>query len=109
MEDQERDATIGKGLPRSRAFARITVIDRFSETAMLAGDEPLSISAIKCAVWAGVHFLLPMRTMGLNSACQHWFRNGGVMGQASGYGKSERLWKKRVLGRVSPQPFFVSK
>jgi hypothetical protein len=95
MEDQERDATIGKGLPRSRAFARITVIDRFSETAMLAGDEPLSISAIKCAVWAGVHFLLPMRTMGLNSACQHWFRNGGlwnkraVMEKASGYGKSE--------------------
>jgi hypothetical protein len=95
MEDQERAATIGKGLPRFRALARMTVIDRFNETAMQAGDEPLSISAIKCAVWAVVHFLLPMRTMGLNSACQHSFRNGV-------------LWNKRALGRVSPQPFLVS-
>jgi hypothetical protein len=82
MEDHERDATIAKGLPRLRALARTTVIDRFNETAMLAADEPSSISAIKCAVWAGVHFLLPMRTMEPNPARQHWFRNGSVMEQA---------------------------
>jgi hypothetical protein len=48
-----------------------------------AGDEPSSISAIKCAVWAGVHFLPPMRTMGPNPARQHSFRN------EMGYGTSE--------------------
>jgi hypothetical protein len=83
LEDHERDATIGKGLPRFRALARMTVTDRFSETAMQVGDEPSSISAIKCAVWAAVHFLLPMRTMELNPACQHSFRN------EMGYGTSE--------------------
>src|ERR1700677_1903192 len=77
----------------------MTVIDRFNETAMQAGDEPLSISAIKRAVWAGVHFLLPMRTMGLNSACQHSFRTGwGVMEQAS-LGACEPA---RGCGRVGP-------
>ena len=75
LDDHERDATIGKGLPRFRALARTTATDRFSEKAMQAGDEPSSISAIKCAVWAAVHFLLPMRTMEINPACQHSFRN----------------------------------
>jgi len=83
LEDHERDATIGNGLPIFRALARITVTDRFSETAMQTGDEPSSISAIKCAVWAAVHFLLPMRTMEVNPACQHSFRN------EMGYGTSE--------------------
>jgi hypothetical protein len=83
MEDHELDATIGKGLPRFRALARMTVIDRFNETAMQAGDEPLSISAIKRAVWAGVHFLLPMRTMGL-------IRRASIRsGPDGGYGTSE--------------------
>jgi hypothetical protein len=63
MEDHERDATIGNGLPRLRALARMTATDRFNETAMLVGDVPSSISATRCAVWAAVHFLLPMRTM----------------------------------------------
>jgi hypothetical protein len=63
-KDQERDTTIGKGLPRFRALARMTVIDRFNETAMLAGAAPSSISAIRRAVWAGVQFRLSMRTMG---------------------------------------------
>jgi hypothetical protein len=83
LDDHERDATIGKGLPRFRALARTTATDRFSEKAMQAGDEPSSISAIKCAVWAAVHFLLPMRTMEINPACQHSFRN------EMGYGTSE--------------------
>jgi hypothetical protein len=83
LEDHERDATLGKGLPRFRALARMTVTDRFSETAMQVGDEPSSISAIKCAVWAAVHFLLPVRTMELNPARQHSFRN------EMGYGTSE--------------------
>jgi hypothetical protein len=83
VEDHERDATIVKGLPRLRAFVRIDVTERFSETAILAGDEPSSISAIKCAVWAAVHFLLPMRTIRPNPARQHSFRNESVMEQAS--------------------------
>jgi hypothetical protein len=83
LEDHERDATIVKGLPRLRAFARIDVTERFSETAMLAGDEPSSISAIKCAVWAGVHFLLPMRTIRPNPARQPSFRNEMGYGRAS--------------------------
>ena len=75
IDDHQRDATIVKGLPRLRAFARTDVTERFSETAMLAGDEPSSISAIKRAVWAGVHFLLPMRTIRPNPACQPSFRD----------------------------------
>jgi hypothetical protein len=65
MENHERDATIAKGLPRFRALARMTIIDRFNETAMLAADEPSSIGAIRRAVWAGVQFRLPMRTVGV--------------------------------------------
>jgi hypothetical protein len=83
IEDHQSDATTGKGLPRFRALARMTVIDRFNDTAMLAGDEPSSISAIRRAVWAGVHFLLPMRTMEANPARQPSFRN------EMGYGTSE--------------------
>jgi hypothetical protein len=71
-----------KRLAEIPRFRPNTCGDRFSETAMLAGDEPSSISAIKCAVWAGVHFLLPMRTMGPNSAYRHSFRN------EMGYGTS---------------------
>ena len=104
MEDLERDATIGKGLPRFRAFARITVTDRFSETAMLAGDEPSSISAIRRAVWAAVHFLLPMRTMGPNPACQHSFWNRSNVGNFT-------LLRSPATGTISvfPRlgPFFV--
>jgi hypothetical protein len=43
-------ATIGNGLPRFRALARITVMERFSETAMTAADEPSSISTIRCVI-----------------------------------------------------------
>jgi hypothetical protein len=49
-EDHGCDATIGNGLPRFRALARMTVIERFNEMAMLAAEEPSSISAIRCAV-----------------------------------------------------------
>jgi len=73
-KDQLRASTIGKGLPRFRALARMTVMERFSETAILAADEPPSISAIRCAVWAAVHFRLSMRTMCLNSIDQVSFR-----------------------------------
>jgi hypothetical protein len=62
----------------------MTVMERFSETAMLAGEEPLSISTVRCAVWAVVHFRLPMRTMRLNPMDQVSFRNG------SGAMESER-------------------
>jgi acyl-CoA hydrolase len=61
MEDHERDTTLGNGLPRFRALARMIATDRFNETAMLAGDVPSSISAIRsgplsifccqCAPW----------------------------------------------------------
>jgi hypothetical protein len=61
----------------------MTVIDRFNETAMLAGEAPSTISAIRRAVWAGVQFRLSMRTMGFNPACQHSFRN------EMGYGTSK--------------------
>jgi hypothetical protein len=43
-------ATIGKGLPRFRALARMTVMERFSETAMTAADDPSSISTISCVI-----------------------------------------------------------
>lgn len=72
--DHLREATIGKGLPRLRALARMTVMGRFSETAMLAADEPSSISTVSCAIWAAVHFRLPMRTMRLNPLGQVSFR-----------------------------------
>jgi hypothetical protein len=49
-EDHELTATIGNGFPRFRALARMTVIERFNEMAMLAADEPSSISSIRCAV-----------------------------------------------------------
>jgi hypothetical protein len=57
LEDHERDATLGNGLPRFRALARITVTDRFSETAMQTGEVPsssaqfgpLSIFCCQCA------------------------------------------------------------
>jgi hypothetical protein len=50
-EDHERDATTtGNGFPTFRALARMAVIERFSETAMLTADEPSSISTIRCAV-----------------------------------------------------------
>ena len=75
-EDHERDATIGNGFPRFRALARMTAIERFNETAMLAADEPSSISSIRCAAWAAVHFRLPMRTIRFNPMDQVWFRSG---------------------------------
>jgi len=40
MEDHQSDAATGKGLPRFRALARMTAIDRFNEKAMIAGDVP---------------------------------------------------------------------
>jgi hypothetical protein len=49
-ENLQRIATVGKGLPRLRALARMTVMERFSETAMIAADEPSSISSIKCVI-----------------------------------------------------------
>jgi hypothetical protein len=41
------EATIGKDLPRLRALARMTVMERFSETAATTADEPSSISSIR--------------------------------------------------------------
>jgi hypothetical protein len=67
----------------------MTVIERFSETAMLAAEQPLSISTIRCALWAAVHFRLPMRTIRLNPMDQVSFRKGTFMG-------------------MSPQPFLAS-
>jgi len=64
-----------KGLPRLRALGRMTVIERFSETAVNAADEPLSISTTKCVSWAGVHFRLPMRTMWPNPKDHVSFRS----------------------------------
>jgi hypothetical protein len=81
MEDHERDATIAKDLPRLRAFARMDMTEHFSETAMLAGDEPSSISTIECAVWAGVH--LPIRTIRPNPAYQPSFQDEMGSEQAS--------------------------
>jgi hypothetical protein len=48
-------ATIGKGLPRFRAGPN-DGDGRFCETTTLTADVPSSISAIRCAVWAAVHF-----------------------------------------------------
>jgi hypothetical protein len=38
-----------KGLPRLRALARTTVIERFNTIAARAADVPASISAVKCS------------------------------------------------------------
>jgi hypothetical protein len=57
IENHPREATIGKGLPRFRALAQMTVMERSSKPAVLAADVPSStISAISCAVWAAVQF-----------------------------------------------------
>jgi hypothetical protein len=42
--------------PRFRALARMMVMERFCETTTLTADVPSSIGAIRCAVWAAVHF-----------------------------------------------------
>jgi len=53
----------------------MTVMERFKEIAMLAADDPPSISTIRCVIWAGVHFRLPMRTMWPNPTDQVSFRS----------------------------------
>jgi hypothetical protein len=72
----------------------MTAIDRFHETAMLAGDASLSFSAIRRAVWAGVDFLLLIT--GSNPARQHSFRN------EMGYGTSEPwgVWVRSHLNSM---------
>jgi len=77
----------------------MTVIERFSETAMLAAEQPLSISTIRCALWAAVHFRLPMRTIRLNPMDQVSFRNGT--------GATESGRQGTFMG-MSPQPFLAS-
>lgn len=64
---------MGNGLPRFRALARMTAMERFSATAMLAAEQPSSISTSKCTVWAAVHFRLAILTMGFNPADQVLF------------------------------------
>jgi hypothetical protein len=63
-----------KGLPRLRALARTTIIERFNTIAARAADVPASTSAVKCATCATDHVLLPIRTIWPNTACRHSFR-----------------------------------
>jgi hypothetical protein len=49
VEDHpQREA--GKGLPRLRALARMTVTERFIVIAITASDEPASIMTVKCMI-----------------------------------------------------------
>jgi hypothetical protein len=70
---------MGKALSSFRALTRMTVImtviERFSETAMLAADVPHH-SAPQVRSLAAVHFRLPMRTMRVNPMNQLSFRLG---------------------------------
>jgi hypothetical protein len=65
---------IGNGLPRLRALARTTIIERFNKIAVDAADVPASINTVRCLIWAADHFLLPMRTMRTNQARVHSFQ-----------------------------------
>jgi hypothetical protein len=80
--DHARVTITGKGLLRLRALPRMTAIDRFNETAMLARGVPSSISAISRAVWAVVQFRLPNASWGLIRPAiirsqMKWFRTCG--------------------------------
>ena len=69
-------ATIGKGLPRLRALARMMVMERLSLTATSSAGEPSSINSIRCVICAGVHFRLAMLAVPYGQSVLFLIRGG---------------------------------